>query len=210
MKQLFKFILLSCISLLSINVYAEEIPNDEIWYTSSEGSVVQPYKFDVFGATIISNTYSDGKGVIKFDGNVTSIGNWAFFQCSSLTSITIPNSVTSIGDNAFRGCSGLTSIAIPNSVTSIGDYAFRGCSGLTSIIVESGNTKYDSRNNCNAIIETATNTLIAGCKNTEIPNSVTSIGGYAFSYCTGLTSITIPNSVKNIGDYAFRGCNYEV
>lgn len=104
MKQLFKTILLSCISLLSINVYAEEIPNDEIWYTSSEGSVVQPYKSDVFGATIISNTYSDGKGVIKFDGNVTSIGDHAFDGCSGLTSITIPNSVTSIGDYAFYSC----------------------------------------------------------------------------------------------------------
>ena len=115
--------------------------------------------------------------------------------------------VVGIASNAFEKCGVLTSVTIPNSVTSIGGYAFNGCSGLTSIIVDSGNTVYDSRNNCNAIIETATNTLIAGCKNTTIPNSVTSIGSYAFYYCIGLTSVTIPNSVTSIGSSAFRGCS---
>ena len=138
--------------------------------------------------------------------SVTSIGGDAFSGCSSLTSITIPNSVTSIGGNAFYGCSGLTSITIPNSVTSIGGNAFYGCSGLTSIVVEAGNPNYDSRNNCNAIIETASNTLIAGCMNTTIPNSVASIGSSAFSGCTGLTSISIPNSVTSIDEYAFEDC----
>ena len=144
---------------------------------------------------------------ITIPNSVTSIGNSAFRNCSGLTSITIPNSVTSIGSGAFSECSGLTSVTIPNSVTSIGDAAFSGCSGLTSVMVESGNTKYDSRNNCNAIIETASNKLIAGCKNTIIPNSVTSIGGSAFSGCTGLTSVIIPSSVTSIGDYAFFGCS---
>ncbi len=162
--------------------------------------------------------------------SVTSIGKHAFEDCSRLTSVTIPNSVTSIGYGAFRGCSGLTSVIIPNSVTSIGDDVFNGCSGLTSVTVDKNNGTYDSRNNCNAIIETSTNNLIVGCKNTIIPNSVTSIGrnafygcsgltsvaipysvtsigGGAFCDCSGLTSVTIPNSVTYIGGYAFEGCS---
>ena len=115
--------------------------------------------------------------------------------------------VTSIGDWAFLGCTGLTSVTIPNTVTSIGNLAFYNCSGLTSIRVESGNIQYDSRNDCNAIIETNTNTLIYGCQNTVIPNTVTSIGSNAFGFCSGLTEITIPNSVTSIGSHAFDGCS---
>ena len=144
---------------------------------------------------------------VTIGNSVISIGDFAFYNCNGLTSVEIPNSVTSIGEYAFAGCSGLTSLTIPNSVTTIGEYAFAGCTGLVNIIVDSGNLIYDSRNNCNAIIETSSNTLFAGCKNTIIPNSVISIGEYAFYWCRGLTSITIPNTVTSIGSSAFENCS---
>ena len=121
--------------------------------------------------------------------------------------MTIPNSVTTIGDLAFHACSGLTSVTIPNSVTSLGERPFSNCSGLASIVIEEGNSKYDSRNNCNAIIETATNILLFGIKNTIIPDDVISIGPKAFNGCKGLTSLTIPNSVTSIGVQAFNSCS---
>ncbi len=118
----------------------------------------------------------------------------------------ITYSVTEFRVVAFWNCAGLTSLTIPNSLTFISGNMFYGCTGLTSIKAKSDNRIFDSRNNCNAIIETATNELVVGCKNTSIPNSVTSIGGGAFSDCTGLTSVTIPNSVTYIGGEAFSGC----
>lgn len=191
---------------------------------------------------------------ITIPNSVTTIGMSAFIDCSSLAVVDIPNSVTTIETQAFWGCSSLTSITIPNSVTRIGknvfyntgayknesnwgngilyidnclvdannyeittltvkrdtrivaDGAFGDCKFLTSIVVEEGNARYDSRNNCNAVIETTTNTLIAGCQNTIIPNSITSIGDCAFDGCSYLTSITIPNSVISIGKWAFASC----
>ena len=151
--------------------------------------------------------YCESLTSITISNNVTSIGYRAFCGCSSLTSVIIPDNMKSIGEGAFIYCDSLSSITIPNSVTSIGYEAFSSCSSLTSIVVKNGNAYYDSRNNCNAIIETATNTLIAGCQNTIIPNSVTSIGDEAFYYCSKLTSITIPNNVTSIGDWAFSGCS---
>ena len=134
--------------------------------------------------------------------SVTSIGKGAFLGCIGLTSIDIPNSVTTIGDYAFDSCNGLTSIIIPNSVTSIGMRAFEWCPSLENIVVEDGNPVYDSRDNCNAIIETASNVLMTGCKNTIIPNSVDTIGEAAFCG-SGLTSISIPGSITTIGNEAF-------
>ena len=162
----------------------------------------------VTGGNILRGAFYNCTGLtsVTIGNSVTSIGDRAFSGCSGLTSITIPDSVTSIGEWAFSGCSGLTSITIPDSVTSIGDRAFESCE-LTSIIVVEGNSKYHSVGNC--LIETATKTLILGCKTSAIPTdgSVTSIGYEAFRGCTGLTSITIPDSVTSIGVAAFYYCS---
>ena len=325
MKKIFTVVL----ALYSLSAWAHDFKVDGIYYDYLEGKNVE-VTYKGISSSEYSNEYSDAVTIpetVTYDGttySVTSIGNEAFYDCTSLTSITIPNSVTSIGFGAFYGCTSLTSITIPNSVTSIGDYAFSNCYGLTiitipssvtsigerpfsgtgiyndesnwensvlyidncligakesisgsytikentrliadhafsscfsltsvtignsvtnigrrtfsacyslmSVIVESGNTIYDSRENCNAIIETASNTLIAGCQNTiipnnvisigvqafcgcsftsvTIPNSVTSIGDGAFNWCGSLTSVTIPNSVTSIGEQAFCGCSF--
>ena len=145
---------------------------------------------------------------INIADSVTSISDWAFEGCSGLTDITISNSLTSIGNRVFSGCYRLTSITIPASVQHISESAFNDCSALTSIQVSDKNKTYDSRGDCNAVIHTATNTLILGCKNTIIPDSVTHIGNGAFNHCRGLVNITIPNSVTHIGDNAFSSCSY--
>ena len=146
---------------------------------------------------------------VTIPNSVTSIGYDAFSYCTGLTSVTIPNSVTSIGIGAFFYCTGLTSVTIGNSVTSIGYDAFYDCTGLTSIDVNENNTKYSSINGI--LFNKDQSTIIyypARIKSQtyEIPNSVTSIGAKAFSYCSGLTSVTIPNSVTSIGADAFYDC----
>lgn len=173
--------------------------------------------------------YIGNGGDVVIPNNVTSIREFAFSKCSSLTSITIPNSVTSIGDYAFTECSSLTSITIPDSVTNIGEWTFKDCDNILNMQVTNGNIKYHSEKNC--IIETKSKALIAGCINSviptdgsvtsigdaafyhkslnslEIPNSVTHIGMSAFAACSSLKSITIPNSVTKIDECAFAHCS---
>ena len=154
--------------------------NNEIYYTNgSTTEATKPNKTDVFGANIVSNLYDVNRRcwIIKFDGDVTEIGNYAFdgynTDCKNITNIAIPDSVTEIGNNAFYNCTSMTSVTIGYGVTSIGEYAFYSCESLWSI---------------------------------TIPDSVTSIGDDAFEYCKSLTSVTIGNGVTSIGEAAFYGC----
>ena len=142
---------------------------------------------------------------VIYPNSISYIPDGCFFGCRSLISFTIPQSVTRIENGAFSYCESLTSITIPSSVTYMGTGVFDGCSALTSIIVDEGNTVYDSRENCNAIIETASNTLISGCQSTNIPTTVTIIGEGAFGGI-GLNSIFIPSGVIKI-ENAFEGNN---
>ena len=181
---------------------------------SASGSLTIPATYNGKPVTSIGSSAFWGCSSltsIEIPDGVTSIGDRAFYYCSSLTNITIPDSVTSIGQLAFYNCSSLISITIPDSVTSIGFYAFYGCSSLTGIWVDSDNTAYCS-DDCGVLYNKSKTTLIqAPAKGFSgaytIPDSVTSIGAYAFSYCSSLTSITIPDSVTAIPDYAFQWCS---
>ena len=200
--------------------FTPSVPNNQIWYTSSDGNVVTPYYTNVFGANITSNTYSNGKGVITFDDNVTSIEGYTFYNCDSLTSVNIPDSVTTIGEGAFLDCDSLTSVNIPDSVTMIGDCAFGWCYSLTSVNIPDSVTTIgdDAFIYCSSLtsVNIPDSVTTIGIKafycctsltSVNIPDSVTTIGNSAFWACTSLTSVNIGDSVTTIGDYAFRSCN---
>ena len=179
-------------------VKIEEVqPRNVIYYTSSDDRIITPSDENGFGANIVSNDYSDGKGIISFDGDVTAIGSWSFAYRSTLTSISIPESATIIGDGAFFSCTDLTEIGIPESVTTIGHEAFSYCSNLTEIRIP---------NSVNTIGDYAFFRCI-DLNEIRIPESVTTIGDYAFYCCTNLTDIRIPDRVTTIGSFAFYGCN---
>ncbi|MBR4705288.1 MAG: leucine-rich repeat protein [Paludibacteraceae bacterium] len=195
-------------------------PDKVIYYTTSDKNVVAPAEGAGFGANIVSNDYVDLKGILAFDGSVTTIGANAFAGCETLTGMTIPSTVTSIGESAFAGCtslgapntpsgaditeptkgpnrSGETTFVIPEGVTSIGAHAFAGCTSLTSIIIPDSVT----------IIGDG---AFEGCTNLtdiNIPDTVTEMGENVFKGCTSITSVTIPDGVTSIDDYAFAGCS---
>ena len=181
-----------------------------IEYTTNDGNTIQPNNL----SGIRANRYEKGVGYIDFNEPVTSIGEEAFRNCTSLTSVTIPDGVTSIGNKAFISCISMTSIAIPDSVTSIGDDAFAYYSSLTSVHIS------DLSAWCKiSFINDYSNPLCYGAKlylngseltDMTIPSDITEIKAYAFACCTSLTSITIPNSVTSIGDAAFSGCTGEL
>ena len=175
------------------------------WYVYKDNISNVIIKFGI--TTIGDNAFYGYTSIasIEIPNSVTNIGYYAFMNCSSLTSARIPNSVNTIERGAFARC-GFTTIEIPSSVTSIEEGAFFACSKLASITVDENNSVYDNRNNCNAIIETKSNKLIAASQNTVIPNDVTIIDNYTFGECYNKTSITIPNSVTTIGVHAFNSC----
>ena len=175
-----------CSSLTSIEVSENNTAHCDIdgnLYTKDKKTLVQ---------------YATGKTDTSFviPNGVTTISNYAFYSCDSLTSVVIPDSVTTIGNGAFRDCTSLTSVVIPDSVTTIGNYAFAYCDSLTSIAIPDSVTSIDhfAFAYCDSLTSVA------------IPSSVTTIGNYAFCNCGSLTSIKIPNSVTSIGDYAFQNC----
>lgn len=143
---------------------------------------------------------------VNLPSSCTKIDGGAFYGCSSLASINLPSGLTTINTSAFERCSSLASINIPASVNNLSARAFRRCSSLSAITVAQENTIYDSRNNCNAIVNTSANTIMQGSKTTTIPSTVTDLSGYSFYYMD-LVQITVPSSVTSIGTYAFGECS---
>ena len=210
-------LILSVFFAISASAYDVEV--DGIYYNLiSKGNVAEVTK----GGNKYSGdiTIPSSINVNEVEYSVTSIGDEAFSDCKSLTSVTLPNSVTSIGEDAFQQCIGLTSVTIPNSVTSIGDGAFSYCKGLTSVTIPNSVTSiglcafYDCKGLTSVTIPNSVTNIesyafkgCSGLTSVTIPNSITSIGWESFYGCSSLTSITIPNSVTSIGSEAFSGCS---
>ncbi len=209
------------------SVKAQSVVVEDLLYSVVEGTdyvSVKADSRDVVTANILSeveiegkaykvriidvNAFSECEGLtsIVIPDGVTKIENGAFTLCKKLTSIAFPESMESIGEYAFHYCYGLTSIVIPQGLKSIKGSAFAGCTILESIVVADGNPVMDSRNNCNAVIETKSNTLIVGCKTTRIPDDVVAIGDYSFMHHP-ISSISLPDNLKSIGSCAFSESN---
>ena len=232
-KRLLSFVLavLMIASLLPATALAADVVTSGTCGAEGDGSNLT-WTLDSDGVLTISGSGDMGnyvstspwgrdvrvKSVIITDG-VTSIGNWAFARCTSLSSVTIPNSVTSIGESAFYGCKSLTSVTIPDSVTSIGYNAFGSCESLTSVTIPDSVTSigesafYGCESLTSVTIPDSVTSIgesafrdCASLTSVTIPDSVTNIGWYAFDHCTSLTSVTIPDSVTSIGDWAFYNC----
>lgn len=209
----------------SIGLRTFEIEKDNVKMTFTSNS---PTTLQLESATLTKEGHVDIPGEVN-GIKVTAIGNEVFYRNKLLTSITIPESIESIGDFAFDACN-ISKIELPSSLKKIGKYAFSGtnietiiiptsvtsiktpficnCSYLTKVIVEDGNSFFDSRDNCNAVIETLTNTLIAGCRTTVIPKGVIAFGDNAFRECQYLEEYTIPEWITSIGIYAFMHCSF--
>ncbi len=211
-----------------VDMYQLSVPANQIWYTSTDGKIVTPYKSDVFGGQILSNTYENGMGIIVFDAPVISIGAAAFSTCSSLASMIIPDRVIAIGNSAFNNCSGLTSVIIPNSITSIGNYAFHTCTSLTSVTIPDSVTSIGdiAFYRCNSLtsvtipksVTKIDNGIFSSCDKLEYfygkfaskDNRCLIVGNTLNTYAAGstLSSYTIPEYITVIGPNAFQHNDY--
>ena len=203
----------------------ERPPHDEIWYTSTDGEVVKPNSAffaptKKFGAKIISNTYQDGKGIIKLDGSVTIIGERVFNDLERLKTVIIPDSVTTIENGAFSFSKNIVDVVIPDSVKTIDNNAFKNCESLQGVIIPTSVSEIGSYAFANCVnlrtivIPNSVNTLgkcvFSGCKSLSyvgMNNRIALIGDYMFSECSQLRSVVLPSTVMSIGDGAFRGCH---
>ena len=199
------------------------ILSDSTVYVTYKGNSQNEYAYEYSGSVVVPPEVThDGKTYtvtrigdrafwynavtdVTLPNTITKIGCCVFENCTHLLDVNIPNSVTSIDWGVFMGCINITSIYIPESVSYIGSYPFRGCTSLEYIYVDEENPYYDSREDCNAIIETATNTIVATCPNSFLPTSVTAIGDYAFTSLRSLTEITLHEGITDIGTSAFSG-----